>query len=197
MRTVATCALLACLAVGAQSACGRTIDLRTAGDAATSAAATHGQVERVDCWRPTGQLHTRPRSAAFCVARVRTASAEGCFLFYELRFANERDRAVKVTRSWRPWCASPRPQAQNASRRRRRAAALVREAAATYGEVERISCTRARRASGRPIKGLVLCAAWLRSWPRCGVLYEVRRGPGGPSVVATYAPWCAEVPHWA
>ena len=197
MRTVATCALLACLAAGAQSACGRAIDLRTAGDAASSAAATHGQVERMDCWRPTGQLHTRPRGTAYCVARVRTASGDGCFLFYELRFASKRDGAVKVTRSWRPWCAGPPPQAQSASHQRRRAAALAREAAATYGEVDRVSCTRARRASGRPINGLVLCAAWLRSWPRCGVLYEVRRGPGGPFVVATYAPWCAELPQWA
>ena len=195
MRTVATCALLACLVVGVQPACGRTLDLRTAGETATSAAATHGQVERVDCWRATGAVRTRLRHAAFCVARVRTASSEGCFLFYELGFANKRGPAVKVTRSWKPWCASP--QAQAASGERRRAAALVREAAAIYGEVERVSCTVARRASGRPIRGLMLCAAWLRSWPRCGVLYEVRRGPGGPLVIATYAPWCAELPQWA
>jgi hypothetical protein len=197
MRTVATCAVLACLAVAVQPACARTIDTRTAGNTAISAASAHGQVERVDCWRATGPIHTRLRNAAYCVARVRTATGEGCFLFYEVRFAHKRGPGLKVARSWMPWCAGPRPQAQTASRDRRRAAALVREAAATYGEVERVSCTTARRASGRPIRGLVLCAAWLRSWPRCGVLYEVRRGPGGPLVVATYAPWCAAVPQWA
>ena len=197
MRTVATCALLACVLAGAQSACGRTIDLRTARDAATTAAATHGQVERMDCWRAAGQVHTRVRNAAYCVARVRTASGEGCFLFYELGFVSKRDRAVKVNRSWKPWCAGPRPQAQTASLSPRRAAALVREAAATYGAVGRVTCTAASRASGRPIRRLVLCAAWLKDWPRCGVLYEVWRGPGGAVAVATYAPWCAEVPQWA
>ena len=83
MRTVATCALLACLVVGVQPACGRTLDLRTAGETATSAAATHGQVERVDCWRATGAVRvgspacaTRHSASPACERRaVRAASS--------------------------------------------------------------------------------------------------------------------------
>ena len=165
MRTVATCALLACLVVGVQPACGRTLDLRTAGETATSAAATHGQVERVDCWRATGAVRTRLRHAAFCVARVRTASSEGCFLFYELGFANKRGPAVKVTRSWKPWCASPQAHAAQASvAERPRSCARRRRSTARRARLQHggQACERAADAGTDAVCGLVEVMAPLR-----------------------------------
>jgi hypothetical protein len=197
MRIFATCALVvACVAAGAQPAWSRTIDLRAAGDVATSAASGHAQIERVDCWRPMGAVHTRRRNAALCVVWVRTPSGDGCYVIYELRLAGTRGRAVRISRSWAPWCASPGTSARAASVESRRAAAFVRRAARRYGEVGRVSCATARRASGRPIWGRVVCVAWMSSWPRCGVMYEVRRTTRGLVVIATYVPWCASQTRW-
>jgi hypothetical protein len=197
MRIFATSALVvAWLVAGAQPAWSHTIDLRTAGDAATSAASDHGQIERVDCWRPMGPVHTRRRNAALCVVWVRTASGDGCYVIYQLRPAGKRGRAVRISRRWAPWCASPRAAASAASVQSRRAATLVRRAARRYGEVGQVSCATARRASGRPIRGRVICVASMRSWPRCGVMYEVQRTARGLGVVATYVPWCASHTRW-
>ena len=173
----------------------RQLDLRTAGESATWPPRPMARSSGWTAGGPRARYVPACVTLAFCVARVRTASSEGCFLFYELGFANKRGPAVKVTRSWKPWCASPR--GAGSLKRASPSGSARARTAAIYGEVEGVSCTAARRASGRPIWGLMLCAAWLRSWPRCGVLYEVRRGPGGPLVIATYAPWCAEVPQWA
>jgi hypothetical protein len=198
MRIFATCALVvACVVAGAQPAWSRTIDLRAAGEVATSAASGHGQIERVDCWRAMGPVHTRRRDAAICVVRVRTASGDGCYVIYELRLAGRRGQAVRITRGWAAWCASPGAPAHAASVESRRAARLVRRAARRYGDVGQVSCATARRASGRPIWGRAVCVAWMRSWPRCGVMYEVRLTARGLRVIATYVPWCASQTRWA
>jgi hypothetical protein len=197
MRIFATCALVvACVVAVAQPAWSRTIDLRAAGEVATSAASDRGQIERVNCWRPMGPVHTRRRNAALCVVWVRTASGDGCYLIYELRLAGKRGPAVRISRSWAPWCASPGAPARGASVESRRAATLVRRAARRYGEVGQVSCATARRASGGPIRGRVICVASMSSWPRCGVMYEVRRTTKGLSVLTTYVPWCASHTRW-
>lgn len=196
MRAGVTCALLACALVAAQPACGRSIDLRQAGDAAGAAASALGEVERVDCSRAPGAVHTRLRHAAICVVRLRTVSGAACVVFYDLRVAGKRGRAVKVTRAWPPWCAGPHPRVQAASLATR-AVALVRAHALRYGDVARIACKRARRADGRVRRGRVLCAVWMRVAPGCALTYEVRREPSGPAVFSTYVPWCAPPPQWA
>jgi hypothetical protein len=197
MRTFATCALVvACVVACAQPASSRTTNLRAAGDVATSAASAHGQIERVDCWRPMGAVHTRRRNAALCVVWVRTPSGDGCYVIYELRLAGNRGPAVRITRRWSPWCASPGAPARAASVESRRAATLVRRAARRYGEVGQVSCATARRAGGRPIRGRVVCVARMSSWPRCGVMYEVQRTASGLVVIATYVPWCASQTRW-
>jgi hypothetical protein len=198
MRIFATCALVvACGVAGAQPAWGRTIDVRAAGELATSAASKHGQVDRVDCWRAMGPVHTRRRDAAICVVRLRTSSGDGCYVIYELRLAGRRGRAARISRGWAPWCASQGASAQAATVVTRRTTRLVRRAARRYGEVGQVSCATARRASGRPLWGRVVCVAWIRSWPRCGVMYEVRRTASGPEVIVTYVPWCASQTRWA
>jgi hypothetical protein len=198
MRILATFALVvAYIAAGAQPASSRSIDLSGARDVVDGAASVHGEVQRIDCWRAMGPLHTRLRNMAICVARVQTPSGAGCFVIYDLRTAGKTGRGVKIARSWAPWCAGPRTPVQAASIESRRATTLVRRAASRYGEVGEVSCRTARRAGGRAIWGHTLCVAWIRSWPRCGVLYEVRRTPTGLAVVATYVPWCASLPRWA
>jgi hypothetical protein len=197
MRTFVTCGLVvACVLAGAQPAWSRTIDLRAAGDLAASATSDHGQIERVDCWRAMGPVHTRRRDAAICVVRVRTASGDGCYVIHQLRLAGKRGQAIRITRSWAPWCASPGAPARAASVESRRAATLVRRAARRYGEVGHVSCATPRRADGRPIRGRMLCVASMSSWPRCGVMYEVRRTARGLGVIATYVPWCASHTRW-
>ena len=198
MRILATFALVvACLAAGAQPAWSRSINLHTAGDVAKDAASIHGEVQRIDCWRALGPVHTRLRNVAICVARVRTPSGAGCFVIYDLRTAGKHGRKVKIIDSSAPWCASPRTPAQAASVKNRGAKKLVRQAARRYGEVGKVECKTARRAGARPIWGRTLCVAWMRSWPRCGVMYEVRRTPTRLAVIATYVPWCASLPRWA
>jgi hypothetical protein len=195
MRILATFALVvAYIAAGAQPASSRSIDLSSARDAVNGAASVHGEVQRIDCWRAMGPLHTRLRNMAICVARVRTPSGAGCFVIYDLRTAG---RGVKIARSWTPWCASPRTPAQATSVENRGAKKLVRQAARRYGEVGKVECNTARRAGARPIWGRTLCVAWMKSWPRCGVMYEVQRTPTGLAVIATYVPWCASLPRWA
>jgi hypothetical protein len=198
MRILATFTLAtACLVAGAQPAWSRSIDLHTAGDVAKGAASIHGEVQRVDCWRAMGPLHTRLRNLAICVARVRTPSGAGCFVIYDLRTAGKRKRGARIIRSWAPWCANPRTRAHPASNKSRRATTLVRRAARRYGPVGDVSCKTVRRAGARPIWGRILCVAWIKSWPRCGVMYEVRRTPRGLAVIASYVPWCASLPRWA
>jgi hypothetical protein len=107
MKPVATCALLACVLAGAQAAAARTIDLQRAGDVATSAAAVHGHVGRVDCWRAAAAVHARLRDTAVCLAQVTTVSGAGCFVFYELGLARKASRRVTIRRAWEPWCSEP------------------------------------------------------------------------------------------
>ena len=198
MRILATFALVvAYIAAGAQPAASRSIDLNSARDVVDGAASVHGEVQRVDCWRAMGPLHTRLRNVAICVARVRTPSGAGCFVIYDLRTAGKTAREVKIVRSWAPWCSGTRRPAQAASIKHRLATALVRRAASRYGAVGDVSCKTVRRAGARPIWGRILCVAWMRSWPRCGVMYEVQRTPRGLAVIATYVPWCASLPRWA
>jgi hypothetical protein len=198
MRILATFTLAtACLVAGAQPAWSRSIDVRAAEDVARGAASVHGEVQRVDCWRAMGPVHTRLRNLATCVARVRTPFGASCFVIYDLRTAGKRKRAARIIRSWAPWCANPRTRAHPASTGSRRATTLVRRAARRYGAVGDVSCRTVRRAGARPIWGRVLCVAWMKSWPRCGVLYEVGRTTKGLAVVATYVPWCASLPRWA
>jgi hypothetical protein len=197
MRILATFALVvAYIVAGAQPASSRSIDLSSARDVVDHAASLHGEVQRIDCWRAMGPLHTRLRNMAMCVARVQTPSGAGCFVIYDLRTAGKTGREVKIARSWAPWCAGTRRLAEAASIESR-ATTVVRRVARRYGEVRDVSCATARRAGHRPIWGRTLCVAWIRSWPRCGVLYEVRRTPTGLAVVATYVPWCASLPRWA
>jgi hypothetical protein len=197
MRILATFALVvAYIAAGAQPAASRSIDLNSARDVVDGAASVHGEVQRVDCWRAMGPLHTRLRNMAMCVARVQTQSGAGCFVIYDLRTAGKTGQRVKIARSWAPWCSGTHRLAEVASLESR-AATLVRRVARRYGEVRDVGCSTARRAGARPIWGRALCVAWIKSWPRCGVLYEVRRTPTGLAVVATYVPWCASLPRWA
>jgi hypothetical protein len=100
-------------------------------------------------------------------------------------------RALKIRSSRAPGCARSGAAAGTASFEGRRIPALVRRAARRYGTVGNVECTRARSATDRPIRRRALCVAWIRSWPRCGVMYEVRQTGSDLAVLATYVPWCA------
>jgi hypothetical protein len=105
LRSTCLVAMVAVLATGsALPVEAHVMDVRSAADGVSAAAAQLGPVRSAECWRPVvgrRQAHHR----AVCVARIAGTTSKGdCFVFYEVRMAGAPDRPLRVIELFQPWC---------------------------------------------------------------------------------------------